>query len=368
MLVEKAHENGIKIILDGVFNHCGYEHPFFQDVIKNGKDSIYYDCFYIQNEPLINFELDHNAKPIYNQAIIPNYLTFAFTPFMPKWNTNNPIARKHLLDVAKFWIENYDIDGWRLDVSNEVSHDFWREFRQVVKTSKKEAFIFGENWDYSGPWLLGDQLDAVMNYEFVYPLWQYFAQESHSIPIKANQFRKLINKLLTSYPLQVTEAMFNLVESHDTERVIYRSSENKNLAFLFYLFMFAYPGRPNIYYGGEVGLSGGHDPDSRRAMPWDEKTQDLNFKNSLKWLIKLRKTEKAFGASNFRFIHSSDQTNTIGIMTKKADEKIVVFINPNNKTAQIEYQIEGLNLANNQKIKLQEISLDPYGYLVIKLK
>ena len=366
LLVKEAHKRGIKVVLDAVFNHCGYHHPFFQDVVKHGAKSKYYNSFFIKQEPVVNFKLDNSNSPVYQRGLIPNFHTFAFTPTMPKWNTEDPLARQHLLSVAEYWIKEYDIDGWRLDVSNEVSHDFWRAFKKTVKNAKKEAFIFGENWDYSYPWLSGDQIDTVMNYEFVYPVWQYFGHDPHIPTIKANQFRKLMNKLLVSYPEQITESMFNLVECHDTARVLSRSKEDTRLGFLFYLYMFAYPGSPNIYYGGEVGLSGGGDPDCRRPMIWDIDQQDLNFKNKIKWLIHLRKHEKAFGSSNFKFIHSDDQNNTIGIQTKKDNDIITIYFNPNDFEVFINKSVKGLNLESQKDINLKDIKLNAYGYLIIK--
>ncbi|MFH0767543.1 MAG: alpha amylase N-terminal ig-like domain-containing protein [Bacillota bacterium] len=149
LLVKTAHELNIKVMLDGVFNHAGFDHPFFQDVIKNGEQSMYKDCFFIDKFPVVNFPLNSYGKPTHYHGVELNLKTFAFTPYMPKWNTENPIAEKHLLDCISFWINQYDIDGWRLDVSNEISHDFLRQIKKVSREAKKETFILGENWDSS---------------------------------------------------------------------------------------------------------------------------------------------------------------------------------------------------------------------------
>src|SRR5690625_7339887 len=103
---------------------------------------------------------------------------------MPKLNTSNPDVKKYLLDVARYWIEEFDIDGWRLDVANEVDHSFWREFRKIVKETKQEAYILGEIWHDSMPWLQGDQFDAVMNYPFTNSVLDFFAYNK----INAEQF------------------------------------------------------------------------------------------------------------------------------------------------------------------------------------
>ena len=365
MLVQEAHNRNIKVVLDAVFNHCGYDHPFFQDLIKNGESSIYKNAFFKRGEPLLNFKLNEQDKPLYHRGLIPNYHTFAFTPYMPKWNTEDALARKHLLDVAKFWIEEFDIDGWRLDVSNEVSHDFWRAFRQTVKTAKKDAFIFGENWDYSMPWLAGDQIDTVMNYELIYLIWQFFGHDPNIPTIKASELVRLTNKLLTAYPLQITENMFNLVDSHDTARILDRSKENKDLAYLTYLYMFSFPGTPTIYYGGEIGITGKHDPDNRRCMIWDEDKQDLDFKARIKHLIHLRKSNDAFSSSHFSFLYHDDQKQIIAY-EKKGTDKLAFVLNASELTQTVHISgLTGTNIESNDIIK-ESITLKPYGYVIIK--
>ncbi|MDY0209807.1 MAG: glycoside hydrolase family 13 protein [Acholeplasma sp.] len=364
-LVEQAHKRNIKVVLDAVFNHCGYDHPYFQDVIKNGKNSLYYNSFFVKEAPMLNFKLNEAGKPIYHRGLIPNYHTFAFTPYMPKWNTEDPLARKHLLEVAEYWIKEYDIDGWRLDVSNEVSHDFWRAFRTTVKNAKKDAFIFGENWDYSMPWLGGDQIDTVMNYELVYLIWQFFGKDINIPTIEASELIRLSNKLLASYPQQITENMFNLVDSHDTGRILDRSLENRDLAFLTYLFMFSFPGTPTIYYGGEIGLTGKHDPDNRRCMIWEEDKQDLDFKKRIKTLIQWRKTYKAFASSDLRWVQYDDAKRVI-VYEKIENESLVFLINASEQTETIVVKdLEGLNLETNQTMK-EHFTLSPYGYIILK--
>ena len=174
-LVEEAHKEVFRVMLDAVFNHCGFQHPFWQDVLRKGKKSEYYDCFYILDESMPVFDgeiVDGLPQEVPRERL--KYRTFAYTPTMPKWNTGNPKVRKYLMDAACYWVEKYHIDGWRLDVSNEVSHDFWREFRKRIKAINPDVYILGENWDNSLPWLQGDQFDAVMNYEFAMPVWNYF--------------------------------------------------------------------------------------------------------------------------------------------------------------------------------------------------
>lgn len=372
-LVKEAHKRGIRVMLDAVFNHCGFYHPFFQDVLKNKESSPYYDCFYIHGDPTATLDFDANGHLIKNEKLRqkPNYETFAFTPMMPKWNTAHPIVREHLLEVSRYWIKEFDIDGWRLDVSNEVSHDFWRAFRKTVLAAKEDCFILGENWDDSSPWLQGDQLDAVMNYELLFPIWQFFTFEDKTPRIHASQFKDLVNQLFIKYPFRVLESMFNLVGCHDTSRILNRVKENSDLVKLPFLFMFTFPGAPNIYYGDEIGLTGGHDPDNRRCMIWDEKKQNTDMQTFIKTLIHLRKTYDAFKSLDFEWILADDEHETLIYAKKSQKETVYIFIN-NQKCVNIistPEQLIGLTLWDaftSHEVTLgKHIKLGEYAYKVI---
>ncbi len=361
LLVQKAHELGIKVMLDGVFNHCGFDHPFFQDVVKNGEKSIYKDCFFIDKFPVVNFPLTDQGKPTHYYGIELNLKTFAFTPHMPKWNTEHPLAQQHLLDSIRFWIETYDIDGWRLDVSNEISHDFLRQIKKVSRAAKKDTFILGENWDSSYPWLHGDQLDSVMNYDLSYPLWKYL---EHKIDYMT--FRDMVITYLATTPKNVMENMFNLVGSHDTIRIKRRLKDDPRRVKLSYLWMFLSSGAPNIYYGDEIGLTGEHDPDNRRCMLWDEKDQDLDFKHFVKSLITLRKSHPAFLSYDYQFL-SSD--HLIFSKTEGSDTIYTIMNQAETTTIQLPETLQGsfVNLLTGEKITLRDkISLEAYQFLLLQ--
>ena len=361
LLVEKAHLLGIKVMLDGVFNHSGFDHPFFQDVVKNGEHSIYKDCFFIDKFPVINFPLNSQGKPTNYYGIELNLKTFAFTPHMPKWNTSNPIAEKHLLDCIQFWIEKYDIDGWRLDVSNEISHDFLRQIKKVSRQSKKDTFILGENWDSSYPWLHGDQLDSVMNYDLSYPIWKYLEHQ-----IDLNTFKNVVTTYLATTPKNVMENMFNLVGSHDTIRIKRRLNDDSRRVKLSYLLMFLSAGAPNIYYGDEIGITGEHDPDNRRCMLWNQKDQDLDFFEFTKKLIKLRSIHPSFSDYDYEFIDS----NVLMFKKGKENDQILAIINNGKQTKiDINPSIFGQykNLFTNKKVELHDtIILEEYQFLLLQ--
>lgn len=375
-LVEKAHGKGIKIMLDAVFNHTGLYHPYFLDVIKKGHKSKYYDCFHIidDNKPVFPLSYDSlmtkDRKFLRQQFKGPkdiNYRTFAFTPFMPKINTMNPIMKHYLLDVGRHWIEKYDIDGWRLDVSNEIPHRFWREFRRSVKDAKPDAYIVGENWDNSNPWLEGDQYDAVMNYEILFPIWQFFGTKEDFPSYNATEFIHRINKVLTDYPKNVSQAMYNLVDSHDTARIKTICGEDERRVRLAYLFLFTYPGSPSIFYGGEIGVSGGHDPENRACMPWSEALHKSPLKDFLKRLINLRKTEADLRTVDFGW-HT--QRDSQVLMYEKGD--LLVVMNNQDNPADVTLPEDKRNktiedLLLNRHFNVDEtLRLSPFEAMIIK--
>lgn len=362
-LVDECHKAGIKIMLDAVFNHCGYMHPFFQDVIKNKKKSKYWDCFYIEDEDFINFDFDEFGRPKH-QNVIPKYKTFAFTPNMPKLNTSHPIMEEYLLDVASYWIEKYDIDGWRLDVSNEVSHSFWRKFKSRVRSIKSDIYILGENWDDSQPWLLGDQLDAVMNYSLSYLIWTFFGKSPDRAPYTSKEFVQNINRLLVGYPKSVNQSMFNLIDSHDTMRILSRLDNNIGLMKLAYLFIFTFPGSPVILYGDEIGLNGRDPQEARRCMIWNASFQNTELKEFFKKLIKLRINYPEFMSTKL-VIDSYDDN----LLSYKKDKLIILINNSNElKTIRNPHDIQHskvVDLMSNHTVSLVENTvLHPYDFRI----
>lgn len=357
-LVDVCHQHGIKVMLDAVFNHSGYYFPPFQDVLKNQEQSKYKDWFHIRDFPII-------TKPR------PNYDTFAFTEQMPKLNTENAEVKDYLLNVARYWIEEFDIDGWRLDVANEVDHSFWREFRKTVKSVKPDAYILGEIWHDSMPWLQGDQFDAVMNYPFTQSALDFFAKGT----INADEFAQRISHVLHSYPNNVNEVSFNLLGSHDTPRILTIANENKDRLKLLFLFQLTFIGSPCIYYGDEIGMTGGQDPGCRKCMIWDKQEQDLELFEFVQKLISLRKKVPALGnKGEFHIIESNTETNHIIYEKRSKNESIFIAINNSEQPIQIKTPFlakndEVMNLWNNEKQStsdVEELSLPGLGFTIFQ--
>lgn len=204
---------------------------------------------------------------------------------MPKLNTANPEVKEFLLSVATYWIENFDIDAWRLDVANEIDHQFWRDFRKAVLAKKPDLYILGEIWHTSQPWLKGDEFHAVMNYPLSESIKDYFLRQTK----KTEQFISEINSQSMYYKQQISEVMFNLLDSHDTERILTTAKGNIQHVKAALAFLYLQKGAPCIYYGTELALKGGPDPDCRRVMPWDRVSGDNDMLNFMKKLIKVRK-------------------------------------------------------------------------------
>jgi len=276
-LVDQAHQRGMKIMLDAVFNHIGDQAPQWQDVLKHGEDSIYKDWFHIQDFPVVKENLVNKRELSYH--------TFAFASYMPKLNTANPQVRDYLLKVATYWIEEFDIDAWRLDVANEVDHQFWRDFRKAVLAKKPDLYILGEVWHTSQPWLNGDEFHAVMNYPLSDSIKDYFLRGVK----KSHQFIDEINSQSMYYRQQISEVMFNLLDSHDTERILATAKGDVQLVKSALACLFLQRGTPCFYYGTELELDGGPDPDCRRVMPWERVSDSNDMLNFMKKLIQLRK-------------------------------------------------------------------------------
>ncbi len=343
-LVTACHERGIRVMLDAVFNHSGFYFEQFQDVLEKGEASQYKDWFHIYDFPV---------KP----GEKPNYDTFGFVANMPKLNTANPEVKEYLLKVARYWIEEFDIDGWRLDVANEVDHAFWREFRHEVKQIKPDVYILGEIWHDSMRWLQGDQFDAVMNYPFTDSVIDFFG--NHSIDVK--QFKNRLTEIMHMYPENVQNYLFNLLDSHDTPRVLTLANQNKDRVRLMYLFLLTFIGSPCIYYGDEIGMDGGGDPGCRACMEWDPDKQDLDLRQFIQNLIQLRKETPAFGAEGrFEFLHIFEESNSIVYQKQTGNEKLIFVIN-NSDQEQIITVPELAGQATQPIFADQAAELDEHG-------
>ena len=307
MLVKEAHARGIKVMLDGVFNHCGWDFALWQDVVRNGKASPYFDWFIVQEWPFETVAEPEceaaasRSRPSGTNGKSGRYSTFAYVDTMPKLNTNNPAVVDYLLNVCETWVRSYDIDGLRLDVANELSHTFCRQLYRRMRSLKKDFYLLGEIWRSALPWLRGGELDSVMNYPLALCFWKFFYDKT----LPALTLEQDINAVFTAYPEPVTVGLFNLLDSHDTPRLFTRNGGDVSAVWQQYALLLSLPGSPCIYYGSEVLLAGGNDPDCRRCMPWQaiEAGEYAEPMSMMRQLIALRHTHPAMTASGYSYLH-----------------------------------------------------------------
>ncbi|MEK3884743.1 alpha-glycosidase [Paenibacillus sp. PL2-23] len=354
--VQLCHDNGIRVILDAVFNHASEQFQPFQDVLEKGEESKYKDWFHLKEFPVGV----HDGMP--------NYDTFGFFGHMPKLNTAHPDVKQYLIETSVYWMEETGIDGWRLDVANEVDHQFWREFRQAVKTANPDAFIVGEVWSDSLNWLLGDQFDSVMNYPLTQQSLGFFADRT----ISPAQFAERVNGLLMRYPQQTNEALFNLLSSHDIPRVLTRCDGDIGRLKQAVVFMMTMMGLPCIYYGDEFGMDGGDDPDCRKCMVWDEESQNKDLFDFYKLLIALRKEHKALRSGRFRILSAEAEGGSLIYERLDGEEHFTVWVNRSDEHAELTHpMVEGgwRDALTDEEIDNHEgrltIQLEPNGYRII---
>ena len=316
-LVQKAHDRGMKVVMDAVFNHTGKEFFAFKDILEKGEKSKYLDWYYIDELPL---------KGKWGE--IPNFLCFGYYGGMPKLNLKNPEVEKYITDVACYWIRECDIDGWRLDVGDEISHFFWKRFRRAIKAVKKDMLIIGEIWHYAGDFLEGDEWDTVMNYPFYLNLIDLLADEKISVSQFVQNLGYLKGRLHKKcYPL-----MWNLIDSHDTARFLHLCKDNKKKQHLAAAFQLLLPGMPMIYYGDEYAMPGANDPDCRRGMYWDEEYQDKEMFEWYKRLLQVRKAHTCIVEGELAESITRDEDETIVLIRKNGEETIALIFNCSNHT------------------------------------
>ena len=284
-LVRTAHDHGIRVMLDAVFNHCGPRFAPWRDVVERGPASPYWDWFFVDRWPFDEGDTRDGR-----------YFSFAFHGGMPKLDTNRPAVQDYLIGVCENWVARCGIDGIRFDVGNEISHDFLRRLRVRLKAQKPDLYLLGEIWHDAPAWLEGDEYDAVMHYPLQSAIRRFFEDKGQS----AAAFGWEVGRCLSVYAPQVNAAQFTLLDSHDTIRLRSRVSGEaeywQQLAALFTL-----PGSPCIYYGTEVMLAGGPDPDCRRCMPWD-KVEAQGPDSRLTALIALRRRQPALQGWEVAFL------------------------------------------------------------------
>lgn len=338
--LEAAHSRGMRVVLDGVFNHASRGFLQFNHIMENGAQSPYIDWFIVKKFPLNAFDEKHK----------PNYVCWWNNRELPKLNTDNSQVRDFIFDVAEYWLHQ-GIDGWRLDVPLEIkTPGFWEEFRRRVKAVNPEAYILAEIWDEAKAWMQGDHFDATMNYGFNRACYGFFGQEvldtSHrpgGFKLKrldARHFARQIDRMLNLYTWPFTLAQYNLLSSHDEPRFLTMVGGDKRRLRLATLCQMTFPGAPSVYYGDEIGMEGGHDPDCRRAFPWDENRWDHALRVDFKRFIALRKAHPALRSGDFVTLYAKDLAYAFA--RASAEETVVVALNAGTTPVEVTLRMENL--------------------------
>lgn len=323
-LVREAHTYGIRVMVDAVFNHCGRQFAFWQDVLEKGNVSEYADWFMIHDWEQLGNRADTRDGRFYS---------FAFTDGMPKLNTNNEEVIDYFCGVCEEWIRKFDIDGIRFDVGNEVSHTFLKCLRKRLQKLKPDLYFLGEIWHDASQWLYGDEYDAVMNYPLMCGIHDFLLDKS----MEKTEFEYMVNHCYTMYMQQNNNVMFNLLDSHDTQRLMSRFDDPdkfwQQLAILFTM-----PGSPCIYYGTEIAMEGGFDPDCRRCMPWEEMETEENKEKieTMKKLISMRKKEAACKSLYFHFPREYKAERLVEyIKLDENGDQLEILLNCSDKAVEI---------------------------------
>lgn len=338
-MVKQAHARGVRVVLDAVFNHCSMLLPQFQDVQKRGRKSEYYDWFIIKGD-----KPDPDAM---------NYEVFAFCNYMPKFNTSNGKVQRFLLDIATHWIKEYDIDGWRLDVSDEISHDFWRLFRKEIKNIKSDCVIIGENWHDAATYLRGDQYDGIMNYAFTKACLDYFAFGAFD----AQSFAWKLNSLLMRNTGPANTMMLNLLDSHDTDRFFTTLKKNSDRLLAAVAVMCMYVGAVCIYYGTEICMEGGYDPDNRRGFDLEKAKTEPEFLRNVRQLLKLKRSEVLRNGS----IKIESRDGLFVILREHRGEAMELLVNMSGSAAVI--KAAGEIVAGN---RYTETEIKEEGFIILQ--
>jgi cyclomaltodextrinase / maltogenic alpha-amylase / neopullulanase len=311
-LVKAAHRRDIRIVLDVVLNHCGIAFWAFDDVLQNQQNSRYCDWFVI------------DRFPIEVQDFAPRYRCWWNLGQMPEFDLENPKVRRYLIDSCIFWLEEFEVDGWRVDVSSELPPGFLGEFRERLSACRPDAVLVGENWKDASLFLSGRAvLSGVTNYRY---WWELFVPLLAEQRINVEAFARRLMEIVFQYPHNRLLSSWNMISSHDVPRFseISRSQERQKCAVALQIFL---PGVPVVYYGDEVGLSGGDDPDNRRCMPWDRDSWDLDMLDWHRRLLRVRIRSAALQCGHLSVVSADDETGLIVLGRTHGRERIFLAMN-----------------------------------------
>jgi glycosidase len=359
-MMDSAKSNGMRVILDGVFNHVSHQHAWFQDVRDRGPKSPYWDRFTVRNWP-IDYTRDKDGV-----LRSDDYASWWGYATLPVLKTDDPAVRDYFLTgkdaIVKRWLRDGRIDGWRMDVADDsnFSADYWRTARTQIKATNPDAYMVAENWKDASAMLQGDQFDGAMNYQyFTWPSVEFFGKKS----LTTDDF---VKRLENGYSREARHGAFNVLDSHDTERFVTQAGGDWYRQRPAAIFQMTYIGAPVIYYGDEIGMEGAKDPDSRRAMEWQYVDGQLRAVGGsdaarsgakvtrqaradqlfglYRTLIATRKAEPALRRGDFQVLatHNADSTLVFRRAAEGVARDAIVAINNNVVGKDIRVPLQGI--------------------------
>ncbi|MCW9707156.1 glycoside hydrolase family 13 protein [Fodinibius salsisoli] len=390
-LIEEVHNRDMKIIIDGVFNHTGTDFWAFRDLAEKQDESIFKDWYAVKsfNDPYVGSVFDYEGW--WGHKSLPELKEEGDTLVKP--------VREHIFEITKRWMDpNGDgnpsdgVDGWRLDVPEEVGKGFWKEWNAVVRSINPEAYTVGELWTSdSKEWVSGELFTAAMNYPFAKSVQRYIIDQS----ISTNEFLDELEEVRNSFPKDAPYVMQNLMDSHDTPRLASMvvnpgreynedgrpklgfdvrkpNAEERRIQKLVSLFQYTYVGAPMIYYGTEAGMWGAGDPDDRKPMVWpdfeydperldpldrERPVDDNNFDEKLfNWYKKLgeiRNEHEVLQTGNFVPLPSDEQEYFVFARQKSSLDFAIVVINRSEEPRQIKIPLANFELPEHTYLENQ---------------
>lgn len=346
-LVKVCHQNGMRVILDGVFNHCSWEFFAFEDVVQKGAESEYLNWFYDVRLPVVRPD---------NPEDIPGYECFAYERLMPKLATDNPAVEAYFCDVGKYWLREYDIDGWRLDVANEINDGFWRAFRAAVRSVKPDCLLIGEVWETAAHWLNGDMFDSSMNYNMRRYCQDFFADGV----LSAEQFDWRVTDMLMRYRANIAFGQLNLLDSHDVSRFLTICGGNEAIYKLAVLFQIGFTGIPSVFYGDEMGITGAAESEYRAPMRWSGESGLYDF---FRQALALRSSQPALCRGNYRMITAQSDGGLYIFSRSYKGQSVLFALNRSDKAADPGDALSGEPIMTDGVSTATSIA--PFGYYVV---
>ncbi len=335
-LLAAAHERGMHVILDAVFNHCDESHAFFRDVKEKGRASKYYNYFIVHGDFPEKYSPRHSERSEESpQTKLCNYEIFADCTYMPKWNTSNPEVREYLIHIALTYL-SWGVDGLRLDVADEVSHVLWRELKAAAKEKYPEALLIGEVWHENGMYLGGDEFDGVMNYKLQKVFADYFANDL----LTAREAADKLNHIVMNHRRQTNEMMLNFLDNHDTPRFLRLCGEDEEKLRAALIALYFSVGIPCVLYGTELPLTGDGDPDCRRTYDWAAKPRHALF------LRELARTRKILPAGDF---YATTERGALVLVRENEEARAKVYFGKTETDGEIIFEYENMKIIKEKK-------------------